>query len=158
MYNPKRFTRSTRRTPTSRLRGSPAPSPPSVPPLKAHGLFVSIKSRLESNKEEEVTPSASDRIENNLKGFTDLEDLKPITWFSCSVAPFGNPYHREVDIRLPGKGNSNSVAQGRSTKTISMIKWIRTSRLSMKNSLLNPYRFRANKEQLQRVQRPFPAK
>ena len=28
------------------------------------------------------------------------------------------------------------MAQGRSTKTISMIEWIRTSRLSIKNSLL----------------------
>ena len=33
------------------------------------------------------------------------------------------------------KGIENSMAQGRSTKTISMIKWIRTSRLSIKNSL-----------------------
>ena len=39
-------------------------------------------------------------------------------------------------VRLPGKGNSNSHgAQGRSTKIISMIKWIRTSKLSIKNSL-----------------------
>ena len=29
------------------------------------------------------------------------------------------------------------MAQGRSTKIISMIKWIRTGRLSMKNSLFN---------------------
>jgi len=32
------------------------------------------------------------------------------------------------------KGIHTPVAQGRSTKTISMIKWIRTSRLSIKNS------------------------
>ena len=42
---------------------------------------------------------------------------------------------RGVDIRLPGKGIQTPMAQGRSTKIISMIKWIRTSRLSTKNSL-----------------------
>jgi len=45
------------------------------------------------------------------------------------------PCTRNVDIRLPGKGNSNSMAQGRSTKIILMIKWSWTSRLSTKNSL-----------------------
>ena len=38
---------------------------------------------------------------------------------------------REVDIRLPGKGDSTPMAQGRPTET----KWIWTSRLSIKNSL-----------------------
>jgi len=33
------------------------------------------------------------------------------------------------------KGIQTPMAQGRSTETISMIKWIRTSRLSIKNSL-----------------------
>ena len=33
------------------------------------------------------------------------------------------------------KGIQTPMAQGRSTKTISMIKWIRTSRLSRKNAL-----------------------
>ena len=42
---------------------------------------------------------------------------------------------RKDDIRLPGKGGSNSMAQGRSTNIISMIGWIRTSRLSIRNSL-----------------------
>ena len=36
------------------------------------------------------------------------------------------------------KGIQNPVAQGRSTKVISMIEWIRTSRLSMKNYLSLP--------------------
>ena len=40
-----------------------------------------------------------------------------------------------VDIRLHGKGNSNSHGAGRSTKIIYMIQWIRTSRLPMKISL-----------------------
>ena len=43
------------------------------------------------------------------------------------------PAHREVDIRLPGKGNSTSHG-ARSTKIISMIQWIQTSGLSIKKS------------------------
>jgi len=42
----------------------------------------------------------------------------------------------KIDIRLLGKGNSNPMAQVRSTKIISMIKWIRTSSLLIKISLL----------------------
>ena len=42
---------------------------------------------------------------------------------------------RNVFVRLPGEGNS----QGRSTQIISMIKWIRTGRLSMNNSLQQGY-------------------
>jgi len=47
----------------------------------------------------------------------------------------GSELPRKVDIWLPGKETSTPMAQGRSTKTISMIKWIRTSRLSIKNSV-----------------------
>ena len=39
---------------------------------------------------------------------------------------------RKVDIMLPGKGNLNFLAQDRSPKIISMIKWIRNSGLSIK--------------------------
>ena len=42
---------------------------------------------------------------------------------------------RKVDIRLPGKVNSNSHGARPVHPIITMIKWIRTSRLSMKNSL-----------------------
>ena len=42
---------------------------------------------------------------------------------------------RNVDIRLPGKGNSNSHGARPVYLIITMIKWIRTSRLSIKNSL-----------------------
>ena len=42
---------------------------------------------------------------------------------------------KKVDIRLPGNGNSTPMAQGRSTEIISMIEWIRTSRLSIQISL-----------------------
>ena len=38
--------------------------------------------------------------------------------------------YRKVDVRLPGKGNSNPAVQGRSTT-----RWTRTSRLSIKTSL-----------------------
>jgi len=42
---------------------------------------------------------------------------------------------RKVDIRLPGQGDSNSHGERPVHQIISMIKWIRTSRLSIKNSL-----------------------
>ena len=41
----------------------------------------------------------------------------------------------KVDVRLPGKGNSNSRGARPVHLIISMIKWIRTSRLSIKKSL-----------------------
>ena len=48
----------------------------------------------------------------------------------CHVSAF-----RKVDVRLPGKGNSNSHGARPVHLIITMIKWIRTSRLSIKNSL-----------------------
>ena len=42
---------------------------------------------------------------------------------------------RKVDIRLPAKGNSKSHGARSVHLIIAMIKWIRTSRLSIKNSL-----------------------
>jgi len=42
---------------------------------------------------------------------------------------------RKVDVRLPGKGNANSHGARPVHLIITMIKWIRTSRLSRKNSL-----------------------
>jgi len=42
---------------------------------------------------------------------------------------------RKVDIRLPGKGNSTSHGARPVHQIISMKQWIRTSRLSIKNSL-----------------------
>jgi hypothetical protein len=44
-------------------------------------------------------------------------------------------------IRLPGKGIQPSMAQGRSTTTISMIKWIQTSRLQRTLSLSHVVRW-----------------
>ena len=45
------------------------------------------------------------------------------------------PPARKVDVRLLGKGNSNSHGARPVHLIITMIKWIRTSRLSIKNSL-----------------------
>jgi len=42
---------------------------------------------------------------------------------------------RKVDVWLPGKGNSNSHGARPVHVIITMIKWIRTSKLSIKNSL-----------------------
>jgi len=47
----------------------------------------------------------------------------------------GAPLYRKVDVRLPGKGNSNSHGARPVHLIITMIKWFRTSRLSIKNSL-----------------------
>ena len=54
--------------------------------------------------------------------------------------PFSNPGQlagitRKVDVRLPGKGNSNSHGARPVHLIITMLKWIRTSRLSTQNSL-----------------------
>ena len=45
----------------------------------------------------------------------------------------------KVDVRLPGKGNSNSHGARPVHLIITMIKWIRTSRLSIKNSLFRTW-------------------
>ena len=44
---------------------------------------------------------------------------------------------RKVDRRLPGKGHSNSHGAWPVHQIISMMKWIRTSRLSIKKSLFS---------------------
>ena len=51
--------------------------------------------------------------------------------------PVGVGFRRKVDVRLPGKGNSNSHGARPVHLIITMIKWIRTSRLSKKISLLS---------------------
>jgi len=43
--------------------------------------------------------------------------------------------HSKVDVRLPGKGNSNSHGARPVHLIIEMIQWIRTSRLAIENSL-----------------------
>ena len=48
----------------------------------------------------------------------------------------------EVDVRLPGKGNSKFHDARPVHLIIAMIKWIRTSRLSIKNSFFSGLTFR----------------
>jgi hypothetical protein len=50
-------------------------------------------------------------------------------------------YQRQVTVRLPGKGNSNSYVARSVHLTITMIEWIRTSKCSIKNSLATPPAF-----------------
>ena len=45
------------------------------------------------------------------------------------------PPYRKVNIRLPRKGNSNSHGARPAHQIITIIDWIRSSRLSIKNSL-----------------------
>ena len=51
------------------------------------------------------------------------------------MIPKSSKRSRKVDARLPGKGNSNSHGARPVRLIITVIKWIRTSRLSIKNSL-----------------------
>ena len=44
---------------------------------------------------------------------------------------------RKVDVRLPGKENPNSHGARPVYQIISMLEWIRTSRLSIRNSLVD---------------------
>ena len=74
---------------------------------------------LESNKEEK-------RFE--VRGWSDYAEL------------LGGNRHligrtRKADVWLPGKGNSNSHGARPVHLIITMIKWIQTSRLSIKNFL-----------------------
>ena len=46
---------------------------------------------------------------------------------------------RKVDVRLPGKGDSNCHGARPVHRIITMIHWIRTRRLSIKNSLSLPF-------------------
>jgi len=59
---------------------------------------------------------------------------------------------RKVDVRLPGKGDSNSHGARPVILIITMIKWIRTSTLSIKNSLCAPSEGLRGKSVYYRVQ------
>ena len=56
-------------------------------------------------------------------------------WYHNSVNLISLAAARKVDVRLPGKGNSNSHDARPVYLIIKMIKWIQTSRLSIKKSL-----------------------
>jgi len=68
---------------------------------------------------------------------SDVEDCVALLILGVHVEPLLAQQHlpRKVDVRLPGKGDSNSHGARTVHLTITMIKWIRTSRLSIKNSL-----------------------
>ena len=51
------------------------------------------------------------------------------------ASPMNAQGHGKLDVRLPGKGNLNFHGARPVHLTIAMIKWIRSSRLSLKNSL-----------------------
>ena len=67
------------------------------------------------------------------------EEHGSLSW-CCKLSPF-EPLNRCIQVDRMGvkdyleKGIQTPMVQGRSTQIISMIKWIRTSRLSIKNSL-----------------------
>ena len=59
-------------------------------------------------------------------------------WFtrwSLRVSSKSSKVTRKVDVRQPGNGNSNSHGARPVPLIITMVKWIRTSRLLIKNSL-----------------------
>ena len=75
-------------------------------------------------------------VEGNIqRGLTFCVVLpKQATALSCPRASTAACF-RKVDIWLPGKGNSNSHGTRPVLQIISMIKWIRTSWLSIKKKL-----------------------
>ena len=57
-------------------------------------------------------------------------------WYGHVEAKAANSTRtRKVDVRLPGKGNSNSHGARPVHQIISMTAWLRTSELSIHNSL-----------------------
>jgi len=82
------------------------------------------------------TPSPKTRQQTHAWGPTVVPG---VAQFLMSEVPLVGPVFdlgsRKVDVRLPGKGNSNSHDTRPVHLIITMIKWIRTIRLSIKNSL-----------------------
>ena len=67
------------------------------------------------------------------KGIGFMNAVKAVRAVTCMGLGVGNA--RRVDVRLPGKGNSNSRGARLVHLIITMINWIRTRRLSIKNSV-----------------------
>ena len=65
----------------------------------------------------------------------DLSNFSKEAAANAQVLPLGVWGLRKVDIRLPGKRNPNSHSARPVHQIISMMKWIRTSGLAVKNSL-----------------------
>ena len=66
-----------------------------------------------------------------------------------SLRPTSGSRTTKVDERLPGKGISNSHGARPVHLIITMIKWIRTSRFSINDSLSGSHRCRSMREQLE---------
>jgi hypothetical protein len=121
---------------------------------------VSLNYRLECNEEEDQdVGSGSDRDRHVVAH----EAVVGVTVEEV-VAPRTPPRHRghatlhlrKADIRLPGKGNPNSQGARPVHKIISKIKWIRTSRSSIKISPSAPPVYRGQVTlQLRRVEHPI---
>ena len=69
-----------------------------------------------------------------------VKSLRPAKIVHCKATPAVPTlyFSRKVDVRLPGKGNSNSRGARPVHRIIPMIKWIQTSRLSIQNFLSVP--------------------
>ena len=90
-----------------------------------------------------------------MKDLRDLNDLKDLRYLNNdTMKDLRDPNDLSIHYAIPiagvvrvarsgfhlEKGVQTPMAQGRSTKIISMIQWIRTSRLSIKNSPFSPAR------------------
>jgi len=101
--------------------------------VEGEGLVIDSGSG-EVPREEEMLYSGTDP-ESYITEYTLVYEDKQL-WFRMEHVPeelLLRP--RKVDVRLPGKGNSNSSGARPVHLIITLIKWIRTSRLSKKNSL-----------------------
>ena len=78
-------------------------------------------------------PTDPSRARNKFRVRVNIQPRKAGT-YGIRLA-FGMSGTRKVDIKLPGKGNSGSHGARPVHQIILVIKWIRTSELSMKNSL-----------------------
>jgi len=94
---------------------------------KAHRLVYHSTVGLRVIKEKtSVAPPAAAEVE----GVMRMSTYDGTSFVDEKVVPVG-----KVDERLPVKGNSNSHGERPVHLNITMIKWIRNSRLSLKNSL-----------------------
>ena len=101
------------------------------------------------NGSSEMKVNTHDRVDTTCAwSSTSTETVCPVARARCvAAAIFENGCQRKVDVRLrckaprkvdvrlPGKGNANSHGARPVHLIITMIKWFRTSRLSIKNSL-----------------------
>ena len=108
--------------------------------VKQRGLqykSVNFRGENHSTLEWRRYPSDIDRalhhLECDLRCLTDYPQVDTLD-SQYKFVKFGEEA-RKVDGRLPGKGNSNPYGASPVHLIITMIQWIRTSRLPIKNSL-----------------------